>query len=182
MLHSVTEPIRHEPIASQLPHNTLSSELQATIAQGGPWLKESIFQQAVKALLPVVSKIETPLAFSSGDYSQGNFLFEGERLTGIIDIASPCFEDPHIGMAMYPIYCWNPFDQAGIVERYLEQQHLSFADFAPRLALRCLRTLQESLPVCGGEEVRDEWGFESLAEHRQRVLGLLKRAMDAMPV
>ncbi len=176
-LHSVTELIRHEPIASQLPHNTLYSELQAIITRGGPWLKEPIFQQSVEALLPVVSTIETPLAFSSGDYSQGNFLFEGEHLTGIIDITSPCFEDPHIGMAMYWIHAWEPFDQAGIVERYLEQQHLSFADFAPRLALRCLRTLQENLPVRGGEEVRDAWDFESLAECRQRLSGLLKQAM-----
>jgi len=84
--------------------------------------------------------------------------------------------------ASWYAYCWNPFAQAGIVERYLEQQHLSFADFAPRLALRCLRTLQENLAVRGGEDVRDEWDFESLAEYRQRVSGLLKRAMDAMNV
>ena len=180
MLHAIAEPLSREPIASQLPHCTLYDELQVIIARGGPWLKEPIFKQVVAALLPVISKIETPLAFSSGDYSQGNFLFEGERLSGIIDITSPCFEDPHIGMAMYWIYCWNPFDQAGIVERYMEQQRLSFADFAPRLALRCLRALQENLPVCGGEDVRDEWDFESLADYRQRVLALLMRAMDAM--
>jgi hypothetical protein len=179
LMHSVTEPLSRELIASQLPHNTLHSELQTIIAHGGPWLQEPIFKQAVEALLPVVSKIQTPLAFSNGDYNQGNFLFEGECLTGIIDIASPCFEDPHIGMAMYWIYCWTPYDQAGIVERYLEQQHLSFTDFAPRLALRCLRTLQQNLPVRGGEEVRDEWGFESLADSRQRILEWLKRAMNA---
>ncbi|GHO50392.1 hypothetical protein [Ktedonospora formicarum] len=56
---------------------------------------------------------------------------------------------------------------------------LSFADFAPRLALRCLRILQERFPVHGGEEVYDEWGFERLGTSRQRVLGLLRRAMDA---
>ncbi|GCE31183.1 hypothetical protein KDA_66670 [Dictyobacter alpinus] len=72
-------------------------------------------------------------------------------------------EDPHISMAMYWVHSWDPFDRAGIVERYLEQHHLSFAEFAPRVALRCLRTLQETLPVCGGEDVRDEWDFESLA-------------------
>ena len=80
-------------------------------------------------------------------------------------------------MAMYWIYCWDPFDQAGIVERYLEQRQIAFADFAPRLALRCLGTLQEGLPVRGGEEIRDEWGFESLADSRKRVLDLLHRAM-----
>ena len=180
LMHSATEFLQRSPAAQQLLHRTPSSELQAILAKGGPWLSEPLIKQAIEALEPTVSKIETPLAFSSGDYNQGNFLFEGERLTGIIDISSPCFEDPHISMAMYWIYCWNPYDQAGIVERYLQRQHLTFADFAPRLTLRCLRTLQENLPVRGGEDVRDEWNFETLADYRQRVLGLLKRAMDAM--
>ena len=178
LMHSATEFLQRTPAAQQLLRRTPSSELRAILAKGGPWFSEPAFKQAIEALESAVSTIETPLAFSSGDYNQGNFLFEGERLTGIIDISSPCFEDPYISMAMYWIYCWNPYDQAGIVERYLERQQLSFADFAPRLALRCLRTLQENLPVRGGEDVRDEWGFETLAEYRQRVLGLLKRAMD----
>ena len=180
LMHSATEFLQHTPIAQQLLQRTPSWELQAIFARGGPWLSEPIFKQAIEALGPAVSKIGTPLAFSSGDYNQGNFLFEGERLTGIIDISSPCFEDPHISMAMYWIYCWNPYDQAGIVERYLERQHLTFTDFAPRLTLRCLRTLQENLPVRGGEDVRDEWNFETLADYRQRVLGLLTRAMNTM--
>lgn len=180
LMHSATEFLHHTPAAQQMPWKTLSSELQAIRAMGGPWLSEPLFTQAIEAVEPAIYTIETPLAFSSGDYNQGNFLFEGERLTGIIDISSPCFEDPHIGMAMYWIHCWNPYDQAGIVERYLERQHLTFADFAPRLALRCLRNLQMNLPVRGGEDMHDEWDFETLAESRQRVLGLLKRAMDAM--
>ena len=180
LMHAATEFLQRSPAAQWLPRKTLRSELQALVARAGPWLEEPLFKQALEALELSVSKIETPLAFSSGDYNQGNFLFEGEHLTGMIDFSLPCFEDPHIGMAMYWIYGWDPYDQAGIVERYLEQQPLSFADFAPRLALRCLRTLQENLPVRGGEEVRDEWDFETLADYRQRVLGLLKRAMDAM--
>jgi hypothetical protein len=180
LIHGATEFLQRSPAAQLLPQKTLSWELQAIITKGGPWLSEPVFKQALEALAPAVSKIETPLAFSSGDYNQGNFLFEGHHLTGIIDFTLPCFEDPHISMAMYWIYCWNPFDQAGIVQRYLQQQRLSFADFAPRLALRCLRTLQENLPVRGGEDRRDEWDFESLAASRQRLLGLLKRAMDTM--
>lgn len=180
LIHGVTTFLQHSPIAQQLPRRTLSSELQAILARGGPWLSEAVFEQAIEVLEPIVSKIETPLAFSSGDYNQGNFLFEGERLTGIIDFSLPCFEDPHIGMAMYLIYCWSPYDQAGIVERYLKRQHLTLANFAPRLALRCLRTLQEQFPVVGGEDVCDEWNFETLAAARQRVSGLLKRAMDIM--
>lgn len=179
LLHSVTEPLSREPVADLLPRKTLFSELQTIIAQGGPWLEEPVFKQAIDSLLPRVSAIQTPLAFSSGDYNQGNFLFEGEKLSGLIDFSEPCFEDPHIGMAMYWIHCWNPFDQAGIVERYLEQRQTSFADFAPRLALRCLRILQERIPVRGGEDVRDEWDFESFADSRTRLLNLLQRALNA---
>lgn len=180
LIHGATAFLQRSPAAQLLPRKTLNSELQAIVAKGGPWLAEPVFTQAVEAVALAVSTIETPLAFSSGDYNQGNFLCEGDHLTGIIDFALPCFEDPHIGMAMYWIYCWDPFDRAGIIERYLERRRLSFADFAPRLALRCLRTLQANLPVRGGEEVRGEWDFESLAENRQRVLGLLERAMAAM--
>jgi aminoglycoside phosphotransferase len=180
MLHGVTERLYREPDAAMLPRKTLHTELQAVIANGGPWFDELIFRQAVDSLLPLVSSIRTPLAFSSGDYNQGNFLFEDERLTGIVDFSGSCFEDPHVGMAMYWLYCWDPFHEAGIVERYLEQRQISFADFAPRLALRCLRTLQEGIPVGGGEDVRDEYGFESYADARKRVLGLLQRAMDVL--
>ena len=71
-------------------------------------------------------------------------------------------------------------DKAGIVERYLEQQHLSFTNFAPRLAIRCLRTLQQQIAVLGGEEIMDEDDFESHADYRKRVLGFLERAMQAI--
>ena len=180
-LHLLTELLEQEPIAEQLPHRTLHRELQEVIADGGPWLDEPVFAQAVERLAPVVASLHTPLAFSSGDYNQGNFLFEGDALTGFIDFTFPCFEDPHVGMAMYWIYSWYPLDKAGIVERYLERRHLSFAYFAPRLAVRCLRTLQQQIAVIGGEDLRDEADFESHADYRNRVLGYLQRAMQAIP-
>jgi hypothetical protein len=180
LLHGATTFLQNSAAAHFLPQTTLRTELDAILAQGGPWLAESVFQQTIAAIDSAIGKIETPVAFSSGDYNQGNFLFDGDHLSALVDFAAPTFEDPHISMAMYWIYSWDPFDQAGIVDRYLERQRLSFAAFAPRLALRCLRTLQETLPVRGGEEVRDEWDFETLAESRRRVLGLLSRAMTAM--
>ncbi|GCE20987.1 aminoglycoside phosphotransferase family protein [Dictyobacter kobayashii] len=176
-LHAVTEPLSGEPIANLLPHRTLHSELQAVITKAGPWFEDPRFKQAVTILMPRLNAIQTPLAFSNGDYNQGNFLFAEDQLTGIIDFTDPCFEDPHIGMAMYWVHCWDPFDRAGIVERYLERQHLSFTEFAPRLALRCLRILQEGIPVDGGTDVYDEWGFESQADSRERLLNLLQRAL-----
>ncbi len=179
-LHRLTGALEQEPVAQQLSHRTLLMELQEVVADGGPWLDEPIFAQAVERLLPIVAAIDLPLAFSSGDYNPGNFLFEGDALTGFIDFTLPCFEDPHVGMAMYWIYSWYPLNRAGIVERYLERQRLSFADFAPRLAVRCLRTLQQQIAVIGGEDVRDEDDFESHADYRNRILGYLRRALDAL--
>lgn len=179
-LHLLTVPLKQEPIAQQLTQRTLHMELQEVIADGGPWLNEPVFARAVERLLPVVASLDQPLAFSSGDYNPGNFLFIGNELTGFIDFTGACFEDPHVGMAMYWIYSWYPLDQAGIVEHYLEQQHLSFADFAPRLAVRCLRALQQQIAVIGGEDLRDEDDFESHADYRNRVLGFLQRAMQAL--
>ncbi len=178
-LHELTEPLNHEPVAAQLPHITLQSELQDIIALGGPWLDEPVFSQTIEKLFLVVETIHTPLVFSSSDYNQGNFLFDGEKLTGFIDFTGPCFEDPHIGMAKYWTCSWYPLDRAGIVERYLEQEHLSFAEFAPRLALRCLSTLQREIAVTGGEDVLVEDEFESHADYRRRILALLERAMTA---
>jgi aminoglycoside phosphotransferase len=177
-LHALTEALSREPVARQLVKKTLLSELQEVVTVGGPWFDEPVFRQAVDMFLPIVASIQTPLAFSSGDYNQGNFLFDGQALTGFIDFTGACFEDPHVGMAMYWIYSWYPLDRAGIVERYLEKQGLSFVGFAPRLAVRCLSTLQQRIAVTGGEDVREEDDYESHAEYRERILNLLKRAVS----
>ena len=60
------------------------------------------------------------------------------------------------------------------------KQHLSFVDFAPRLAVRCLRTLQQQIAVIGGEDLRNEDDYESHADYRNRILGLLQRAIQAI--
>jgi aminoglycoside phosphotransferase len=176
-LHALTNEIARDPVAAKLPCITLLDELQGVIRRGGPWLNEPLFTDAIERLLPIVSAIDTPLVFSSGDYNPGNFLFDGEQLTGFIDFTWPCFEDPHIGMAKYWTYSWYPLDKAGIVERYLEEQYLSFAEFAPRLAVRCLWTLQREIAVSGGEDILVDDEYESHADYRRRILDLLAKAM-----
>ncbi|HEX6489919.1 MAG TPA: hypothetical protein VF002_00945, partial [Gaiellaceae bacterium] len=59
-----------------------------------------------------------------------------------------------------------PFNHAGIVERHWAAEHLSRRDFAPRLAVRCLRTLRREVPVTGGN-----------ARYREHVVGLLDQAL-----
>lgn len=179
-LHTLTDQLVREPNAAKLPRITLLDELQGVIKRGGPWLTEPIFTDAIERLLPIVPAIETPLVFSSGDYNPGNFLFDGEQLTGFIDFTGACFEDPHIGMAKYWTCSWYPLDKAGIVERYLEEQRISLAEFAPRLAVRCLWTLQREIAVIGGEDILVDDEYESHADYRRRIVALLKRAMTAL--
>ena len=81
---------------------------------------------------------------------------------------------------MYWIYSWYPLDRAGIVERYLESHGLRVTDFASRLAVRCLRTLQQQIAVIGGENIRNEDDYESHADYRKRIVALLQRAIGEM--
>lgn len=176
-LHALSNQLARDFVAAKLPRITLLDELQGVIRRGGPWFDEPLFTDAIERLFHIVSAIDTPLVFSSGDYNPGNFLFDGEQLTGFIDFTWSCFEDPHIGMAKYWTCGWYPLDKAGIVERYLDEQHLSFAEFAPRLAIRCLWTLQREIAVSGGEDILVDDEYESHADYRRRILDLLAKSM-----
>ncbi len=173
-LHHLTGALNHDPVADLLPRATVGDELDGVIARGGPWFDEPVFAQAIEALRPIVAAIDTPLAFSSGDYNPGNFLWDGENVIGFIDFAWACFEDPHIGFAKYWLYDWFPLNKAGLIERYLETQRLTQADFAPRLAVRCLWTLQREIPVA------DVDGATDYTHYRDRVLGFLRHALQEL--
>lgn len=188
-LHALTEALQKEPIARKIPKKTLTRELEEIQTRGGSWLESKEFQRAIKRLEKRLPKIEEPLIFSNGDYNPGNFLFSQgneeepksanhswgnpgsldkipHKLTGFIDFSWACFEDPHIGFAKYWTYDWFP---AGLIERYLYENNLHPQEFAPRLALRCLWTLQRELepPTIN----------RSTNWYRENLLGLLKHAM-----
>jgi len=115
----------------------------------------------------VVKPLPVPFLLSS--------IYEQRKvLTGFIDFAWACFEDPHIGFAKYWLYDWFPLNKAGLIERYLETQGLSQADFAPRLAVRCLWTLQREIPVADADGVTD------YTRYRDRVLGFLRGALHEL--
>ena len=168
-LHAMTGPLANGGIAGFLPRQTLADELQVLAAKAGPWRDQPRFAEAVQCLRPVVASIATPLAFTNGDYNPGNFLSDGQALTGFVDFAGACFEDPHAGFAQYAIYDWSPFNHAGVVERYQEMRALSQRAFAPRMAVRCLRPLRREVPVAGGN-----------GRYREHVLGLLDQALAAL--
>ncbi len=73
-----------------------------------------------------------------------------------MDFEGACFEDPHAGMATYRIYDLRPQNKAGLVARYLRRHGLSEGAFAPRMAVRCLATLQREIAVAGGDAGRQQ--------------------------
>jgi len=168
-LHQLTEPLFQEKIFNWLPRKSLASELQDMIQGAGLWIKNAVFLEAVEKLTPVLDSIQTPLVFSNGDYQPGNFLSNGKELTGFVDFESACFEDPHIGFAKYRIYDLHPLNKAGVVERYLNINNLFESDFAPRLAVRCLWTLQNEITVS-----------ESNQDYGRHVLRLLHNSLKLL--
>lgn len=168
-LHQLTESLSQEKIFDWLPRKNLASELQDVIRGADLWIKNAVFSQAVERLMPLLDSIHTPLVFSNGDYQPGNFLSNGKELTGFVDFESACFEDPHIGFAKYRIYDLHPLNEAGVVERYLNINNLFESDFAPRLAVRCLWTLQNEIPVS-----------ESNRDYGQHVLRLLENSLKLL--
>ncbi len=149
-LHQVSDDVAAEAVGKMLPRTTLLDELEGVVQRGGPWLEERVFAEAVQQLMPVVVRIDTHLVFSNGDYNPGNFLSDGATVTGLVDFSLACFEDPYIGFARYWTSDWFPLNKAGLVERALAAHNLTLDDFAPRLALRCLWTLQREIPVVAG--------------------------------
>ena len=189
-LHALTEAIQRESVAKKLPRKTLGEELEEIQNRGGNWFEIKEFQEAFKRLEKRLPNIEKPLVFSNGDYNPGNFLFSvgndekhetedhswgnpgslgkiPHKLTGFVDFSWACFEDPHIGFAKYWTYDWFP---AGLIERNLYENNLQPQEFAPRLALRCLWTLQR--------EFEPPTINPSTNWYRANLLGLLKHAMD----
>lgn len=187
-LHALTPALQQAPIAAHIPVKTLLGELDGIESRGGPWLEVTEFRQALTWLETALPAVEAPLVFSSGDYNPGNFLYSVQydairadpnhsmgnpgslahiphHLTGFVDFAWACFEDPHIGFAKYWTYDWWP---AGLVERYLWLNNVTAQEFAPRLALRTLWTLQRELEP-PHVDPQPSW-------YRDNLLGLLKDA------
>ena len=74
-----------------------------------------------------------------------------------------------MSIAKYPVYDLHPFNKAGFVDLYLDSMGLSRSDFAPRLTLMCLVTLQREIPVQPDSE--DQYRYQA------HVLRLLDEAM-----
>ena len=63
----------------------------------------------------------------------------------VVELVSPFghFGDPLLGLAMVWIYDCYPFVHTGFVEQFLWRRGKTRRDFAPRLMLQALQTLQK---------------------------------------
>jgi aminoglycoside phosphotransferase (APT) family kinase protein len=163
-LHSVSDP----RLADLIPRRSLLEDLdQAAV---GPWMESSEIQDRVRRLRRVVEGIDIPLVFSNGDYQPANFLSDGESLTGMLDFEKAAFVDPLSVLARFPVYDLRPLSRSGFVESHLVRAGFTMRDFAARVAVFCLRTLQLKAPKTGGTEQQ--------VALRRHVLELLSQAID----
>jgi aminoglycoside phosphotransferase len=170
-LDKVTGDIERETTPDIVPRHSLMDEL-AAIKDQSPWNSEGLFRKAVDVLQPILEKITTPLVFTNGDYQPANFLTDGAKITGFVDFEKACFRDPLMGIAKYPVYDLHPLNKAGFVDSYLDTREYDRTDFASRLALMCLITLQREIPVRTTSE-----GEQTYLTH---VTHLLKEAMTTI--
>jgi aminoglycoside phosphotransferase (APT) family kinase protein len=138
-------------------------------------LEDDRFARAVDILRGALPGFAVPLVFSSGDYNPLNVLHDKGRFTGWVDFEGACFEDPQVGFAKFLIwqlddYGWGTGAKTGLVERYLYARNFSRREFGPRLALRCLRHLQQDVSATGEEHARQ----------REHMLDLLHQGLSAI--
>jgi aminoglycoside phosphotransferase (APT) family kinase protein len=150
-----------------LPRRSLLADLMAL--EGSPWVGLPEMKDAFARLERTLRKIELPLVFSNGDYQPANFLSNGGSLAGILDFEKAAFVDPLSVLARYPVYDLMPLSRSRFVERFLEREGFTPQDFAPRIAVFCLRTLHTKSPLSG--ESTSQTAF------RNHVLAVLQDAL-----
>lgn len=166
---SITAGVEESPAAQLLERCSLQDELARVVSIGGPWMADSTFAGAVRLFQPIVAEIKDPLVFSDSGIGPNPRVDEDGTLVGFESFAWARFEDPHYQITKYWTYdCW-PIRRAGFVERYLVHHNLTMRDFAPRLGVRALATLQREIPHTGGDD-----------GYRNEMLGWLKLAVDSL--
>jgi len=168
-IKSVTSGVESSPVSKSIERCSLADELHRVIEIGGPWMSDPRFAEAITRLRPIVEEIQLPLVFSDSGIGPNARVDADGNLIGFESFSWARFEDPHYQITKYWTYdCW-PIRRAGFVERYLVRNGLSMKDFAPRLGVRALVTLQREIPTSGGD-----------GQYRADMLGWLKLALDSL--
>lgn len=171
-LESLAARIAASPVGRRLPRANLSAMLGSLTDAQGPWWRVREYRTAATALRPVLAAVPERLGFVNGDLQPANFLAANGRLTGYLDFEKAGFRDPLFGFAKYAIYDLAPLNRGGAIEAYLVARGFTDRDFAPRLALGCLLTLDREIAPAGGSP--------HLRAYRSHVLGLLRRSLAVL--
>jgi len=142
---------------------SLADELARVEQVGGPWLTHREFRDAVGRLKGVVPEIQDALVFSDSGGGPNVLVDEDGRLFGFGDFSWARIEDPHYAATKFWTYDCYPLRWFGVVERYLVRHGLTMKEFAPRLAVRALVTLQREISLDGGD-----------GDYREDMLGWLR--------
>jgi hypothetical protein len=193
-LHGLTDGLLADPVGAELPRRPLSLDLSEIVEKGSPWMSDPLFTDAIERLTPLVDEISkaTPLVYTNDLYFP-NFLRvmggtanfsaaapfgwpgdpRGDAGQVVTEFVQPFgwFGDPILGLAKFWTYDCYPFVHTGLVERYLYEKGISKSDFAPRLAVRALWTLQRELPVERPAEGTEYWDSQ---------IALLRHALDSL--
>ena len=189
-LQGATDGLLADPAGARLPRRTLADEAATIPAAGGPWLDDPWFAGALARVRREIADVPERLSYTDYLHFFPNFVrveagpdpgnqpmgWPGDARLGLNPLAecvSPFghFGDPLLGLAMVWIYDCYPFVHTGFVEQYLWQQGVSRREFAPRLALQALKTMQRELPVARPAEGADYW--DALRGYADQALGWL---------
>jgi aminoglycoside phosphotransferase len=143
-LFELTPALLESPVADRLPRCSFYDEWTKLTEDSGDWGSVSLYKETLRQLEPLCLResLTTPLVFSNGDYQPGNFLTDGEIITGFLDFEKAGFEDPLWTLARYPVYDLEPFHSRGLAQMILERLGFTETQFAVRVALFGLRTLR----------------------------------------
>lgn len=169
LLKSVTDRAASAPELAPLPRRSLRDDLKEVAQRGGDWLRLAEIQDAVVRLSRVIERDDVPRMFSNGDFAPANFLSDGSALTGMLDFEKAAFVDPLTVLTRFPVYDLRPLSRTNFVASVLNEHCYTENDFALRVAVFCLRTLQTKCPVAGGSPQQ--------RDRRRHVLSVLEEAM-----
>lgn len=143
-LFAATAALSRSSAADSLPRSSLQDEWVRLNDASGDWAPVLRYREALRQLGPhcLTASQSTPLVFSNGDYQPGNFLSDGETITGYLDFEKAGFEDPLWTLARYPVYALEPFEHVGLTRAVLDRLGFTERQFAVRVALFGLRTLR----------------------------------------
>ena len=139
------------------------------------WDSQTEFGDTLRQRMEIASRnttLRTRIVFSNGDYQPGNFLTDGEKITGLLDFEKAGFADPLMNVARYPVYGIEPLNEAGVATAFCDANGFTASDLAIRVVIFGLRTLRTKLPIDAAQDAPQQSDF------RARLLDVIRAALD----